>query len=90
MTPRELVLCAEGYRWRDDRVWEKTATLIAFLLQPWAGEGKTITPQQILDAINGKADEAEFEKLAGVTNPDAVIDAMLARQAENRKKGLVP
>lgn len=67
MTPRELALCADGYRWRDARDWEKRAVEIAFLLQPWSD--KPIHPQQILDAIHGKTDEAAFERLAGMTAP---------------------
>jgi len=85
MTPRELARSAEGYRWRDERDWEKRAVEIAFALQPWSS--KSISPQQILDAIHGKSDDTDFEHMAGLDDPGAVLDAMLAKQAERKKGG---
>lgn len=76
----------EGYQWRDDRVWEKCAVMISYLLQPWSGD-TPIAPQAILDAIHGKQNEGEFEKLAGMADPAATFDAMIAKQAARKGAG---
>lgn len=59
MTPRELALCAEGYRWRDEREWESWAYQAAVLLMPWGFKGK---PKDLLPN-RGPQSEAAFENL---------------------------
>lgn len=65
MTPRELALCAEGYRWRDEREWESWAYRTAVLLQPWGFEGR---PKDLLPTSASQS-EAAFEQLAGISPP---------------------
>lgn len=59
MTPRELALCAEGYRWRDEREWESWAYRTAILLQPWGFKGQ---PKDLLPKPPSTTDTA-FERL---------------------------
>lgn len=66
MTPRELALAAEGYRWRDEREWESWAYRTTVLLQPWGFKGK---PKDLLP--NAQHNDAAFEQLAGMTAPGA-------------------
>lgn len=61
MTPRELALCAEGYRWRDKREWDSWAYRTTILLQPWGFKGQ---PKELLPPPPGDS-IAQFEKLAG-------------------------
>jgi hypothetical protein len=83
MTPRELALCADGYRWRDERAWEKHAVLIAYLLRQW---GSKLEPADILKSIHGHSDAATFEQLAGMADPGESFDIMVKRQQDVRAK----
>lgn len=79
MTPRELALCAEGYRWRERRQLEGRAWMIAYLLKPWGFKGE---PKDLLPPEPG--DASQFEQLAGITDPGESFDAMVKKQAERK------
>ena len=71
---------AKGYEERERRGWEARAWMVTYLLQPWGFKGQ---PSDLLRPVQ---DEAAFEKLAGITEPGDVFDAMVKKQSE-RKKG---
>lgn len=88
MTPRELALMADGYRWRERRDWEHRAVTIAYLLSPYPKKGgDALTPQDILDALFPGADETRFEQVAGLADAGDAIDAMVKRQQERTARG---
>jgi len=83
MTPREFAQQLEGYRWRDERAWEKCAVLVAHL--GW--HKQPTSAKDILDGWRGTTSEQAFESLAGLDSPGEAFDAMVARQAERKLKG---
>jgi len=84
MTPRELALQLDGYRWRDQRAWERTAWAVAYLLQPWAKEGHTIQPKDLLTSAETKEVDALLDPGAASA---AAIDEFAKAQAERKKAG---
>ena len=77
----------EGYQWREDRDWEKVATLIAYLR--WSTQ--PVSPQHILDEIRGRpgADaERQFEAVAGMQDSEAAFDEIVRHQAEKKASSL--
>lgn len=70
----------EGYRWRERREYEARAWELTHLLRAWGsfkGQPKDLLPPE-------PGSEAEFDKLAGVTDPGESFDAMVQRQAERK------
>jgi hypothetical protein len=48
LTPREFTEQVEGFRWRDRRLQEHHAWVVAYLLQPYLPRGQTLTPAKLL------------------------------------------
>jgi len=72
----------EGHHWREDRVWEKCAVLVAHL----GFHSKATSAREILDGWRRSGDEAEFERVAGISDPAAELDAMIAKQQARKAR----
>lgn len=79
---------ADGYRWREERTYERMAWMTALLLQPWC-ENK-ITPADLLgkSGASPEAEANEFAHAIGLPTPaagDAAYEDLMAHQRRIRE-----
>jgi hypothetical protein len=48
MTPAEFLLYIEGYNWRDEQVWQRTAWQTANLMNVWLDKKDRVTVEDLL------------------------------------------
>lgn len=62
---------AEGYRWREEREWERAAWMVAYLLAPHVKKPPTIDQLLGREQVKTKADKKrDFEVLWGRLHPE--------------------
>ena len=48
MTPAEFLLYIEGYNWRDEQVWQRTAWQTALIINHWRKEKDQVKIEDLL------------------------------------------
>lgn len=89
MTPAEFLLYIEGWNWRDEQTWRRTAWQTAHIINHWRKERDRVTVDDILPKRKGKQEQKEpmtDEQMA----ENAMAWALALGAVDNRKnKGAV-
>lgn len=79
---------ADGYRWREERAYDRMAWMTAYLLSPWCAEDARITPADLLGRTDPANEVAEMDTLLGTPRDgEADYARVMAKQAARKTDG---
>lgn len=86
LTPREFWILINGYRVREERVWERTAWMVAHLMNVSGNLKKAVTVDKLLgrDGTANLTDDDKRSELQAIRNRFAEIERVRAERAEKK------
>lgn len=87
LTPAEFLLYLEGWQWREDQAWLKTAWQTAHIVNHWRGEKDQVTIDDLLPNRKGKQEQQEQEEpMTDEQMADNMIAWAITLGAEDKRK----